>query len=249
MASGSETPELKDSAEGLTSEAKEAAEEHIGMYPVDSHGLVVGDVGYELQREAEAEAMIMPVGNIEGGKKIEYASKTRIYNKFEENFKKRLRNDDWVRAKRMQVKDKGIESLEEPVRKLFLEKMGRMELEAWEDVKSELRVPKEIEERMAGILHGQNLRVKATFRQEGIDAESLLVKGEAGKKIKLLSPDKRERAYKNAFTLGTEEGIRRRVKKQTKVQTDEVPGKVVNIDEAKNEAALANEDEPTEKAA
>lgn len=238
MANGQEELE-REPAEGSAPEAKEAVEEHKGMYPVDS-SLDTLDPSLRHAFEemgSEAEQYAIPDISLPEIRRQELANKSRIFKFFYNEVRLRLNRDSKVIEERNKAKREGVASLSGPEDKVLVNRLRAIMREAWEATKTKFdeRIPPDWGEKMKEALNANLGVVEAEKKPGGIPEKSVI-----------FSPDKEIGSASSRRQLGyiRNLGMRGSAEKIKKISRDQRKAAA-----EKNEISVEDDKEPKEEAA
>jgi hypothetical protein len=211
-----------ESETGIEAPIEKAPEEEKEARPMDSslYGLEVGSVGRAFHDEfANEQAMMMPEINLPPEKKVEYQRKERVLRYFQDRvYGMREKNGDWIRLK---IKA-GKEGLNKADRKKLLTLTDYAEKAAWHETELKFgdAIPEALTKKVKAILGPEkDFSLRAAIVREGLPERSGLLKREKG--VRVQEANKQVRFIKHELNVGTEEGIKKDIKKQQRAADQE----------------------------
>ena len=233
MANSQEALELdSEPKEGNSVESKEAAEEHIGMYPVDSpyYGLEAGSIGEALHKELYQEPeMMMPEIYVREKRRLPATKNERILRFFEDQvYAHREKNGDWIKLK-LEAESR---SLNKEERKQLLRQTDYAEKFAWEAAKRKFgeTIPESLAKNIEAYIGPQkDFRIRGAIVNQGMPEDSGLFA--RNKEVRIKNRIKQERFIKHYFHEGPQEKV------------------IAEIRQARKEELMGEKEEPMEEAA
>jgi hypothetical protein len=213
---------INESETGAEAPIKEGPEEENRPRSIDSwsFGVETSSIGHTMQEYANDE--VMPEINSQPEKRIEYQKNERVLRFFEDRvYSMREKNGDWIRLKLKAEK----EGLNKADRKKLLSITDYAEKAAWHETELKFgdAIPEALTKKIKAILGPEkDFSLRAAIRNEGLPEKSGLLERKKG--VRLQEANKQVRFIKHDFNVGTEEGIKKDIKKQSEIgeESDEV---------------------------
>ena len=182
-----------------------------------SFGVETSSIGHTLQEYANDVAM--PEINSQPEKRMEYQKKERVLRFFEDKvYAHREKNGDWIRLKIKAEK----EGLNKADRKKLLKLTDFAEKAAWHETESKFgdTIPEALTKKIEAILGPEkDFSLRAAIRNEGLPEKSGLLERKRG--VRLQEANKQLRYVKHVFNVGTQEGIKKDIKKNREADREE----------------------------